>query len=58
MVKQTKTICWLLPMNSLSVFYHFVMFALKGLAFHSWLLEQPLGLWQRVFFVTGFNAKK
>ena len=31
MVKQTQTICWLLPMNCLSVFDHFV-----GLALDSW----------------------
>ena len=31
MVKYSQTICWLLPTNCLSVFDHFVGFALKGL---------------------------
>ena len=31
MVKHTQTIRWLLPMNCLSVFDHFVGLALKGL---------------------------
>ena len=34
MVKHTKTICQLLPMNCLSVFDHFVGLALKGLRFN------------------------
>ena len=58
MVRRIQTIRRLLPTNFLSVFDHFVMFTLKGLSFHSWHLGQLFGLWQRVFFVLAFNAKR
>ena len=39
MVKLTQTIRWLLPMNCLSVFDHFVELAFKGLKWKGILME-------------------
>ena len=39
MVKNAQTICWLLPMNCLSVFEYFLGLALKGLNFNK---SQPI----------------
>ena len=48
MVNHTQTICWLLPMNCLSMFDHLVGLALKGLSLASpILISESFLLWDQ-----------